>query len=101
MVIRYLLADGLSLLGNSVAAVALPLLMLARTGDAAAAGVIARRARCRRSWPRSSVSSGRGDTSLRTERLVADWATSLPPAQRRLMERVVELGSQAAEKPVQ
>ena len=41
MVIRYLLADGLSLLGNSVAAVALPLLMLARTGDVAAAGVIA------------------------------------------------------------
>ena len=41
MVIRYLLADGLSLLGNSVAAVALPLLMLARTGDAAATGAVA------------------------------------------------------------
>lgn len=41
MVIRYLLADALSLLGNAVAAVALPWLVLVRTGDAAAAGVIA------------------------------------------------------------
>jgi len=41
MVIRYLLADALSLFGNAVAAVALPWLVLVRTGDAAAAGVIA------------------------------------------------------------
>lgn len=41
MLIRYLVADALSLLGNSVAAVALPLLLLARTGDASAAGIVA------------------------------------------------------------
>lgn len=41
MVVRYLLADALSLFGNAVAAVALPWLVLVRTGDAAAAGVIA------------------------------------------------------------
>lgn len=48
----------------------------------------------------AELDQGRGDTSLRTERLIADWATSLPPAQRRLMERVVELGAEA-EEPVQ
>jgi MFS family permease len=41
MLFRYLLSDALSLLGNAVAAVALPWLVLVRTGDAAAAGVIA------------------------------------------------------------
>ena len=41
MVMRYLLADALSLFGNAVAAVALPWLVLVRTGDAAAAGAIA------------------------------------------------------------
>jgi MFS family permease len=41
MMLRYLLSDALSLLGNAVAAVALPWLVLVRTGDAAAAGVIA------------------------------------------------------------
>jgi hypothetical protein len=46
----------------------------------------------------AELDRGRGDTSLRTERLVADWTTNLPPAQRRLIERVVELGSQAAEE---
>lgn len=38
---RYLLSHALSLLGNSVAAVALPWLVLVRTGDAAVAGMIA------------------------------------------------------------
>jgi MFS family permease len=41
MVFRYLLSDALSPLGNAVAAVALPWLVLVSTGDAAAAGVIA------------------------------------------------------------
>lgn len=41
MVTRYLLADALSLLGNAVAAVAVPWLVLSRTGDAAAAGLVA------------------------------------------------------------
>ncbi|GAA2693401.1 MFS transporter [Actinosynnema pretiosum subsp. pretiosum] len=41
MVIRYLLSHALSMLGNSVAAVALPWLVLVRTGDAAVAGLIA------------------------------------------------------------
>ncbi|WP_214403105.1 MFS transporter [Pseudonocardia lacus] len=41
MVVRYLLADALSLFGNAVAGVALPWLVLVRTGDAAAAGIIA------------------------------------------------------------
>ncbi len=39
-VIRFLLSDALSLLGNSVAAVVLPLLVLARTGDPLAAGTL-------------------------------------------------------------
>lgn len=38
---RYLLSHALSLLGNSVAAVALPWLVLVRTGDAAVAGLVA------------------------------------------------------------
>ncbi|MGH3935120.1 MAG: MFS transporter [Pseudonocardiaceae bacterium] len=41
MLTRYLLSHALSLLGNSVAAVALPWLVLVRTGDAAVAGLIA------------------------------------------------------------
>lgn len=41
MLIRYLLSHALSLLGNSMAAIALPWLILVRTGDAAAAGLIA------------------------------------------------------------
>ncbi|WP_432897945.1 MFS transporter [Micromonospora matsumotoense] len=41
MLIRYLLSHALSLLGNSMAAIALPWLVLVRTGDPAAAGVIA------------------------------------------------------------
>lgn len=41
MLIRYLLADALSLLGNSVAFVALPWLILVRTGDPATAGLVA------------------------------------------------------------
>ncbi|MGX7829569.1 MFS transporter [Actinokineospora sp. 24-640] len=39
--IRYLLSHALSMLGNSMAAIALPWLILVRTGDAAAAGLIA------------------------------------------------------------
>lgn len=42
----------------------------------------------------AELDQGRGDTSLRAERLIADWATSLPPTQRKLMERVVELAAQ-------
>ncbi|MFJ5223209.1 MFS transporter [Streptomyces sp. NPDC088400] len=41
MLIRYLLSHALSLFGNTVAAIALPWLVLVRTGDAAAAGLIA------------------------------------------------------------
>ncbi|MCX2729192.1 MFS transporter [Saccharopolyspora sp. NFXS83] len=41
MLIRYLLSHGLSLLGNSIAAIALPWLVLIRTGDAAVAGMVA------------------------------------------------------------
>lgn len=41
MLIRYLLSHGLSLLGNTVAAIALPWLVLLRTGDAAAVGLVA------------------------------------------------------------
>ncbi|NBE80067.1 MFS transporter [Micromonospora rubida] len=41
MLIRYLLSHALSLLGNSIAAIALPWLVLVRTGDPAAAGLIA------------------------------------------------------------
>jgi hypothetical protein len=54
MVIRYLLADALSLFGNAVAGVALPWLVLVRTGDAAAAGSSPRRPHCRCCWPRWS-----------------------------------------------
>ena len=41
MLLRYLLADALSLLGNAIAAIALPWLILVRTGDAATAGLVA------------------------------------------------------------
>ncbi len=40
-VLRYLISDALSLLGNSVAGVVLPLVLLARTGDVLAAGSLA------------------------------------------------------------
>lgn len=40
-VLRYLVSDALSLTGNSIAGVVLPLVLLARTGDALAAGSIA------------------------------------------------------------
>lgn len=40
-VIRYLLSGTFSLLGNSVAGIVLPLVLLARTGDALAAGALA------------------------------------------------------------
>ncbi|MEG0324098.1 MAG: MFS transporter, partial [Raoultibacter sp.] len=40
-IIRFLASDGLSLLGNSVAGVALPLILLAVTGDPLAAGTLA------------------------------------------------------------
>lgn len=40
-IIRFLVSDGLSLLGNSVAGVALPLILLAVTGDPLAAGTLA------------------------------------------------------------
>ena len=39
--IRFLISNALSLLGNSIAAVALPLILLATTGDALAAGTLA------------------------------------------------------------
>lgn len=39
--LRFVLSSALSLLGNSVAAVVLPLVLLARTGDALAAGTLA------------------------------------------------------------
>ena len=39
--IRFLVSNALSLLGNSIAAVALPLILLATTGDALAAGTLA------------------------------------------------------------
>lgn len=39
--LRFALSSALSLLGNSVAAVVLPLVLLARTGDALAAGTLA------------------------------------------------------------
>ena len=38
-VLRYLVSDALSLTGNSIAGVVLPLVLLARTGDALAAGL--------------------------------------------------------------
>ena len=38
--IRFLTSNALSLLGNSVAGVVLPLVLLARTGDALAAGTL-------------------------------------------------------------
>ncbi|MET9660188.1 MFS transporter [Streptomyces sp. NPDC006510] len=41
MLTRYLLSHALSLLGNTVAAIALPWLVLLRTGDAAAVGLVA------------------------------------------------------------
>ncbi|MFI1939464.1 MFS transporter [Streptomyces purpureus] len=41
MLTRYLISHGLSLLGNTVAAIALPWLVLLRTGDAAAVGLVA------------------------------------------------------------
>lgn len=41
MLIAYLLSHGLSLLGNTVASIALPWLVLQRTHDAAAAGLVA------------------------------------------------------------
>ncbi|MFF5157656.1 MFS transporter [Streptomyces sp. NPDC000348] len=41
MLIRYLLSHGLSLLGNTVAAIALPWLVLLRTKDASAVGLVA------------------------------------------------------------
>jgi MFS family permease len=41
MLIAYLLSHGLSLLGNTVASIALPWLVLQRTGDAAAVGLVA------------------------------------------------------------
>lgn len=37
------------------------------------------------------LGGSRSAPSVRTQRLVADWAMNLPPAQRRLMERVAEL----------
>lgn len=40
-VLRYLLSDALSLVGNSIAGVVLPLVLLARTGDVLAAGSLA------------------------------------------------------------
>lgn len=40
-VLRYLVSDALSLTGNSIAGVVLPLVLLARTGDALAAGSLA------------------------------------------------------------
>ncbi len=40
-VLRFLISDALSLLGNSIAGVVLPLVLLARTGDALAAGFLA------------------------------------------------------------
>ena len=39
--VRFLVSNALSLLGNSIAAVALPLILLATTGDALAAGTLA------------------------------------------------------------
>ncbi|MDY3981013.1 MAG: MFS transporter, partial [Paraeggerthella sp.] len=39
--IRFLVSSTLSLLGNSIAAIALPLILLATTGDALAAGALA------------------------------------------------------------
>lgn len=39
--VRFLLASALSLLGNSVAGIALPLILLATTGDPLAAGTLA------------------------------------------------------------
>lgn len=39
--IRFLISNALSLLGNSIASVALPLILLATTGDALAAGTLA------------------------------------------------------------
>ena len=39
--IRFLVSNALSLLGNSVAGIALPLIVLATTGDALAAGTLA------------------------------------------------------------
>lgn len=39
--VRYVISDALSLLGNSVASVVLPLILLARTGDPLAAGALA------------------------------------------------------------
>lgn len=39
--IRFLVSNALSLLGNSIASVALPLILLATTGDALAAGTLA------------------------------------------------------------
>ena len=39
--VRFLASNALSLLGNSVAGVALPLILLATTGDALAAGALA------------------------------------------------------------
>lgn len=59
MVIRYLLADALSLLGNAVAAVT-------------------------QSWI----------PAPEAERIFQDWVDGLPPAQRRVMARVVELASE-------
>ena len=41
MLIAYLVSHGLSLLGNTVASIALPWLVLQRTGDAAAVGLVA------------------------------------------------------------
>ncbi|MFF8839076.1 MFS transporter [Streptomyces sp. NPDC015130] len=41
MLIAYLLSHGLSLLGNTVASIALPWLVLQRTGDASAVGLVA------------------------------------------------------------
>lgn len=38
---RFLVSNALSLLGNSIASVALPLILLATTGDALAAGTLA------------------------------------------------------------
>lgn len=40
-VLRYLISDALSMLGNSIAGVVLPLVLLARTGDVLAAGSLA------------------------------------------------------------
>lgn len=41
VVVRFLLADALSLLGNAVVAIALPWIVLSRTGEATAAGTVA------------------------------------------------------------